>query len=146
MNSNDLNDPQSADGQATHDRAVKNWIKNTLNKGVYELVDQGVFDETLVEAKPAWILPESLLIGKIRNMGSGASTRWFICGDCETTHAPEEIATNPRTAARHFALSWQAKLGDQPKADNPEQNTQLEQAQALYELCQVDEFWSEKLN
>jgi hypothetical protein len=145
MNSNDLNEQQSADEKAAYAQTVKNWVKNTLTKGVYELVDQGVCDEMLVEAKPAWILPESLLIGKIRNKGSSASSRWFICGDCETTHTPEEMAASPRAAARHFALSWQAKLGEQLNVDNPEHKTQLEQAEALYELSQVDEFWNHKL-
>jgi hypothetical protein len=121
---------------------LKAWRQSTLKKGVYDLVDQQLFDEVLVEAKPAWELPHALLIGNIRNKGSNSSMRWFICGDCETTHAAQEVASSPREAARHFALLWQAKLGEavDPSQEIPKKT--LEQAEALYELSEVDDFWS----
>lgn len=125
----------------TNTAEAKKWLKDTLNQAVYDLVDQDIFDGVLVEAKPAWVLPHTLLIGKIRNKDSNASTRWFIGGDCPTSHTPEEMAVTPRQAARHFAMSWQASLGEQLENLDETQQKILQQAEALYELTQVDEIW-----
>ena len=124
-----------------NDPELKVWIDETLKKGVYELVDLGVFDEFLVEAKPAWILPHALLIGKIRDKGSNVSTRWFICGDCVTLHTPEEMASSPREAARHFALMWQASLGENVELGSDEQKQATQQAESLYALSETKELW-----
>ena len=137
-----MNDKTVADRNSTNQANNDKWLKETLKQGVYDLVDQEIFDAFLVEAKPAWVLPGLLLVGKIRNKGSAASTRWFICGDCETSHTPEGMAATPRDAARHFALSWQAKLGEQLEASNSEHQTRVQQAEALYELTQVDNIWN----
>lgn len=123
------------------DAELQLWIKEQLNKGVYQLVDQKIFDQALVEAKPAWILPHSLLIGKIRDKGTESSTRWFICGDCETLHIPEEMANSPRAAMRHFSLLWQANLGEEVLLDNTGQQTALKKAESLYELSQESQLW-----
>ncbi|MFT5572630.1 MAG: hypothetical protein ACI9FR_001554 [Cryomorphaceae bacterium] len=123
------------------DPELKAWRQKTLKKGVYDLVDLQIFDEGLVEAKPAWVLPHVLLIGHIRNRGSNNSMRWFICGDCETSHAAQEVALTPREAARHFSLLWQAKLGEEVDPNHESLQKLLQQAEALYELTLVDEFW-----
>lgn len=120
---------------------AQTWIKETLNKAVFELVDQDIFDEVLVEAKPAWVFPDTFLIGKIRNKDSAASTRWFICGDCKTLHFPEELATSPRAAMRHFALMWQAQLGENVDPNDKDQLIALEQAETLYDMSEIDQFW-----
>ncbi len=119
----------------------KLWLKQQLSKGVYELCDQGVFDQTLVEAHPTWVLPHSLLVGKIRNMGAESSTRWFICGDCETLHIPAEVANTSQEAVRHFALLWQTKLGKEPQPESATQQAAIQKAESLYELSQQNGLW-----
>jgi hypothetical protein len=33
------------------------WVKATLRRAVDEIVDIGLFDQPLIEAKPFWIFP-----------------------------------------------------------------------------------------
>lgn len=116
---------------------LRAWMKTTFDAGIHELIDQSVFQDMLIEAKPAWVLPFALVIGIARNKGDDASRRWVICGDCPTSQADYAVAATPQQAARHFALAWQLKM------ENEEgQNEQLrQQSEGLYELSANDELW-----
>lgn len=125
------------------------WRSKTLEEAVNELTRRGVVESLLVEARPAWTLPFTLLIGKIREHGSERGFDWFICGDCPTDVAPHSVAATPREAARHFALQWQldsakqeqgkAASPNRPAFDTPE--GLVKRAEALYELTRDPGLW-----
>lgn len=119
------------------DEAIKAWIKKSMDDVVQELMDRGVLDSIVAEARPAWILPFTLLIGQVREHGKSGGFDWFICGDGPTTVANSKVAASPREAARHFALQWQLEAS-RKGADGAELS---HKAGALYELVEDQGMW-----
>jgi len=116
----------------------KTWVKQQLDRAVNELMDQGFIESLVVEAKPAWVFPSRILIGKIRERGKAGGFDWFICGESPTGLAPSSLASTPREVARHFALKWQLDAARQ-KDDGP----LAEQAEALYQLVDEGSLWQQ---
>ena len=117
-------------------------------------MNQGTIDSLIVEAKPAWVLPFQILIGKIRAQGQSKDFVWFICGEIPTDFLESTAASTPREAARHFAMKWQletARHQDQaaqessatePESGRQDPGEQLsEKAEALYELVEDTRLW-----
>ena len=142
------------------DEKLKSWIKKQLKAAVDDLLVLGVYESVVVEAKPAWVLPFGLLIGKIREQGQAAGFDWFICGDFPTAMAPSTMASTPRKAARHFALQWQLEAIRQTEAEGkadsgtlasqvPDSDTSLansqlvKRAESLYELIEQESLWQQ---
>jgi hypothetical protein len=131
------------------------WTKKQLDAAVRKLMDLDVIDSIIVEAKPAWVLPFQILIGKIRAHGQAKDFEWFICGELPTDFAGSAVASTPREAARHFAMKWQlevARQKDLPGQESPGPVSQLsetgsrlaETAEALYELADDESLWLRK--
>lgn len=121
--------------------SIEAWIKKSMDGMVQELMDRGVLDSIVAEARPAWMLPYTLLIGQVREHGKAGSFDWFICGDGPTTVANSKVATSPREAARHFALQWQLESARKGGA-----GAELaHKAGALYELVEDQELWESSL-
>lgn len=114
------------------------WASAQLQKAVYELIEREIFDDPLVEAKPIWALPDSLIIGKARPRGSPHDFVWFICGDAPLLSVEGSAAHSARDAAKHFAYQWQLQIDPNSK----DAETLIKKAESLYELTQVDELWS----
>lgn len=121
------------------DQTTQEWVSSHVSNAVYDLMDQGVLEDFLVEAKPAWVLPMTLIIGKARVRGSANRFYWFLCGDAPTMAAEGTVAATPRLAARHFSYQWQLKLS----AENNGDASELQKAESLYELTEMDQFWNE---
>lgn len=119
--------------------ALNKWIKQRLDQAVHELLDRGIVESLLVEAKPAWVFPFTLLIGRLREHGRSAGFDWFICGDAPLSCAPSSIAATARDAARHFALQWQLDAARRGEAGNE----LAQRAEALYDLVEKDSLWQE---
>jgi len=119
------------------DEKLKAWVKQQLDEAVQELIRQGIFERLLIEAKPAWVFPYQILIGKIRERERGEEFSWFICGDLPTGHLHSSQASSPREAARHFALQWQL---DATRRQDGGRDL-VEKAEALYELVNEDSLW-----
>ena len=118
---------------------LSTWIKKNFDNAVEELTRRGVAEGLLVEAKPAWLLPFQILIGKMRERERPGRFLWFICGDTPTDCIPGSHAATPREAARHFALKWQLDASGEGVVD-----TELSvKAGALYELVEADSFWKQ---
>ena len=49
--------------------------------GTYET---GIFDDAFVEARPEWTLPNKIVIGRVRDAGSGSREFWVIAGELPT--------------------------------------------------------------
>ena len=120
------------------EQETQDWIDTNLSKAVYELMDKGILDDLIVEAKPAWMLPMTLLIGKARVKGSNADFYWFLCGDAPLMAADGTVAANPRLAARHFSYQWQLQLASNEEVD-PEE---VQKAESLYALTEMDQYWT----
>lgn len=119
---------------------LKTWIKQRLDEAVHELMKRGVVESIVVEAKPAWVFPFQILIGKIRDRNHSSSFDWFICGDVPTDHLNSAAASTPRDVARHFALKWQLDAARQ--TEDP--GSQLaDKAEALYELADEPGLWQQ---
>jgi hypothetical protein len=124
----------------TVDEELGAWIKQTLDQAVYDLMDRGAASSLVVEAKPAWVFPFQILIGKIRQQGHSEGFDWLICGDLPTDALPSHVAASPREAARHFALKWQFDAAQQGAAGDG----LAERAGALYELAEEEQLWLQK--
>lgn len=131
------------------------WIKAQLNVAVDEMTDQGRIESLLIEAKPAWVLPFQILIGKIRAHGESSRFEWFICGDLPTDFLESTVASTPRDAARHFSMMWQLQVARYQAMENQaspgagsdrdEIDSQLaEKAEALYGLVNEPGLWLQK--
>lgn len=128
-----MNDIPDIQGQAE----LQAWIKQQLEEAVKELLDKQVVSSMLVEAKPAWVFPFRILIGKIRHQGETSGFSWFICGDLTTEHADSSVAPTPREAARYFSLRWQLEAARREDGGNDLAET----AEALYRLTEDERLW-----
>lgn len=131
--------PQEA-SYGLNDPALQAWIKRQMNAAVHAMMARGLVDSLVVEARPAWVLPCTLLIGKIRPRGQSKGFDWFICGDAPLTYTLSSVAATPREAARHFALQWQLDAARQGAAGNE----LAQKAGALYQLVDEDIFWQQE--
>jgi hypothetical protein len=133
---------------------LKAWTKKQLDLAVRKLTNPGAIDSMIVEAKPAWVLPFQILIGKIRAHGQSKNFEWFICGDVPTDSLESSVAPTPREAARHFAMKWQLEAarhqdltaqepgGTGPESGGEDPGEQLAfKAEALYSLVDDAGLW-----
>ena len=145
-----MNDKLDKGGRAELDK----WIKTHLDTAVRRFIKQGKIDGLLVEAKPAWVLPFQILIGKIGAQGSRKEFDWFICGEVPTDYVASSVAATPRDTAKHFAMKWQLaasrhqqKIGQNPAAITPESEHEdsaaqlVRKAEALYTVVEDDRVW-----
>ena len=124
--------------EKSREEQLREWTEQTLQETVQQLLDRGISDTPLVEAKPAWVLPFQILIGKIREQGDDAGFWWFIGGDIPTDYAESSVAPSTREAARYFALRWQIRA-----ANDTDAGSELaERAEALYQLAEDEQLWS----
>jgi len=143
---------ENLDGKGREE--LNTWIKKQLDAAVWKLIDQGEIESVMVEAKPAWVLPFQILIGKIRARGQSSGFTWFICGEILTDFLDFSVASTPRDAARHFAMKWQLEAARNQERTEPQPTgsaSQLsrqgtggqwtEQAEALYELVEDKRLW-----
>ena len=128
-------------GKLMSQEPYQSWIKTTLKQGVRELTRMGLFDDVVVQAKPAWAFPGQILIGKIRGRGNLNEFYWFICGNLPTDCLASNAAVTPRDAARHFSLKWQ--LDAEKKGLDGEELAR--QAEGLYELADEPGLWDENV-
>ncbi len=131
------------------------WVKQRFDVAVGELIKNGDYDSLLIEAKPAWVYPYQVLIGKVRERDSTKAFEWLICGELPTDSADSSVASTPRAAARYFAMKWQLEVArhqdllDQkssgPVPELREPAGQLaETAEALYELADDENLWQQQ--
>lgn len=119
---------------------LQHWVREQLDAVVAELGEWRVFDDAMMEVKPAWTLPMRLLLGKAREQNGSNDFRWFICGEVPLDHVPSDTADTPRDALRHFAMKWQL---DSEKLDEKEAAVLIDQAEAIYSLVDIDEIWQQ---
>lgn len=124
----------------SQEEKLNHWRTQTLEGAVQHLLDLGFTDTPLVEAKPVWILPFQLMIGKIREDRDETSFSWFIAGDFPTDHVESSIAASVREAARYFALRLQVRAANESESGND----LAERAESLYQLTQDDRLWAAK--
>lgn len=117
---------------------LRAWTKKEVDRAVHELLRKGVVEGAFAEAKPFWVLPYTMIIGKIRDQAALVGFEWFISGeDVPLTTASSSVATTPREAAKHFAMQWHLKAARQGEA-----GTELEEkAETLFDLANTDELW-----
>lgn len=124
----------------SQEEKLRDWTTRTLGEAVQHLLDLGITDSPLVEAKPAWVLPFQLLIGKVREDRAETRSWWFIAGDFPTDHADTSVAPSAREAARYFALRLQVRAANEAESGN----SLAERAESLYQLTQDDRLWAAK--
>lgn len=132
------------------------WIKKNLNAAVHKLMDKGKIDSLVVEARPAWVLPFQILIGKIRAKDQSGDFEWFISGEVPTDYLEATAAETPRDAARHFSMKWQLTASRYQGKGTDQDSSQIQhdevvnnlisQSEALYALVEDDRVWLQKNN
>lgn len=130
------------------------WAKDRLARAVNEVMASGIFDGAVAEARPEWTLPNKIVIGRIRDAGSGSQEYWVIAGELPTDCVSAELCATPREAARHFALKWQ--IGAEQLLDpesrkaqglNQDRDWEVESeelagiAESLYQVVEADKVW-----
>lgn len=129
-----------------NNKQLNDWVSTILSKSVQSLAAKGVVESQLVEAKPSWVFPFTIMIGKVRESTTHAKFLWFV-NSSELVHfAGEQVASTPREAARYFAMKWQLdsqKLRDDKTVDNVLADSLAEQSKSLLELTDADELWAE---
>ena len=148
----------SADTVQRGKEKLQIWIKQQVDGAIRELTRSHAFASFLVEAKPAWVLPFQILIGRVRERG-GRPDRfdWFICGEVPTDLISSKAASTPREAARFFSLKWQGEAAlkeelpagqsaDPTGAARSEDLHLAEQAEALYALTDDPSVWPPESN
>lgn len=117
---------------------LKAWTREEVDRAVHELLRRGVIEAAFVEAKPFWVLPYTMIIGKIRDQAALVGYEWFISGEAvPLTTASSSVASTPRGAAKHFAMQWHLMAARQGEAGKELE----EKADALFELVNTDELW-----
>ena len=119
--------------------ALDAWLRPLIEDASGKLGDMGLFDDPLIDVKPAWALPQQILIGKVRAHGNPATFRWFICGEMPLDHIGDEVASTARDAARRVSLKWQL---DATRLGGDEGETLAAQAEALYALVEDERLWA----
>ncbi len=141
-------------GEGSEDAA--GWIKETLDAAVEEIMQRGIIDSMLVEARPIWSLPYQIVIGQVRPEKEKATFKWVISGVVPVDCIDGSVASTPRDAARHFAMKWQldaARYRDPSvqKTLGPAQGQSWDQlgeslaerAETLYEMVENESLWQE---
>ena len=121
------------------DDATKDWMRSLIDVAVRGAGDAGVSNEALVEARPAWALPNRLLVGQLRSQMNPRSFHWFIAGEVPLDFLPSANAPSPRDALRHFAMKWQ--LDAERTDDEAEKAELIDLAESVYELAEDERFW-----
>jgi hypothetical protein len=118
---------------------LKSWMREQLDAAVSTLNEKQVFDDALVESRPAWVLPMQILLGKARAHNDPAVYQWFIRGDVPFDHIDSSAAATPREALRHFAMKWQITA---ESLDKKSAESLIGDAERLYNLTEDDRFWT----
>ncbi|GHA11357.1 hypothetical protein GCM10008090_21400 [Arenicella chitinivorans] len=124
---------------------ITDWVNKTLAQSVHTLAARNVIESQIAEAKPSWIFPFSIMIGKVRTSTSHTQTIWFANSNELVHFAAEDVALTPREAARHFALKWQLdaqRLYDNDTVDNVLADSLVAQSTSLLELVEQDSLWA----
>lgn len=130
----------SNDSEIPSREEVSAWMRKQLRLAVTGSEERGIFDESLVEVKPAWNLPMRLVVGIVRAHRDPRSAHWFICGEVPLDYLPPDTVASPREALRHFALKWQL---DAERTGDPEKAQALiGDAEAIYAVAEEPAFWN----
>ncbi|MDJ0748727.1 MAG: DUF4826 family protein [Woeseiaceae bacterium] len=114
-------------------------MSRLVNEAIRGAADAGIVDEALVEARPAWALPNRLLVGQLREQMNPRTFHWFIAGEAPLDFTASANAASPRDALRHFAMKWQL---DAERTDDADRKAELiELAESVYELADDERFW-----
>ena len=117
---------------------LQSWIRQQLDAAVLGFIETELFEDALIEVKPAWTLPLKILIGKVREQGNPMAFRWFICGEVPLDHVGADAATTPREVIRNFAMKWQL---DAERLEGDSATTLIEHAESLYPLADDERLW-----
>ncbi len=130
------------------------WARDKLAEIVTEVTDLGVIDSRLVEARPAWVRADEIVIGQLRDQGSSTEFLWVIGGKTPTDFLHSDAAATARDAARHFSMKWQleasrledpderSRLGLDPKVDwDAQARALVAMAESLYAATEEDQLW-----
>ena len=133
---------------------VVEWAREITDAAVNEIMDKGVIDAEIFEARPVWWLPFRIVIGQIRDTHRQTASVWIIGGHVPTDYVSTDAAPTPRDAARHFALKWQLdaarykdpNVQEQLGADHKDDWERIGEvlartAEALADLAADDRHW-----
>jgi len=116
------------------------WTERQLDASIRELMAAGMIDDAYFEARPAWVLPYQILIGRIRKPQDTDDGKWFISGELPIDCLEASTASTPREAARHFALKWQLESARESAASEASMQ-RADDAEALYALVDDESLW-----
>lgn len=139
----------------TDNEAIRAWYKSALDKVVREMVKIQAITGAAVDAAPMWMVPYKILIARVWDSSQKTQFIWTISGDGVTTdHVPGSMATTPQDVAKHFSMKWQLDADNimelaksKAPGGKPEPHMEahaqklIEQAENLYGLTMVDDYW-----
>ena len=113
--------------------------RSQLGEALSELSAAGVIEDTLMEARPAWILPFKIVVGQSRTSSGDANPIWVIGGKGPADYLPLAVAPTARDAARHVSLKWQL---DSERLVGEESANLVRIAEYLYSIVDNDDYWN----
>lgn len=111
--------------------------REQLGEALAELKDRGDLEE-IVEARPAWVYPQEIVIGQYRKTAVDTRFFWVIGGNFPVDCIRGDLAATAREAARYFALKWQL---DADRLAGADARVLQGYAEQLYELTDADPYW-----
>ncbi len=133
---------------------LDDWIKEKQNSAIQKFIKKYKVNSPVIEAKPSWMLPFDVLIGKIRVKEMYDDFKWFICGDIPTDYLESSVAKTPKEAARHFCMKWQLTASNYEGKNTNQSSSQINQddivknlihqSQRLYTLVEDERLWRER--
>ena len=121
---------------------TQHWIRQQLELAVESLTESGIYDDPMIEVKPAWALPLRILVGMARLPSQPQQFTWFFSGEIGFDHLPGEVASTPQEALRHLSMKWQL---DAERLDGDAARERIELAEDIYDLATDERFWDSNL-
>lgn len=141
-----------ADAEA---EALKSWYTKLLDNVVKEMIRLEAVSGAAVQASPAWMIPNEMLIAKVWAVSKEHEFIWTLSVDkLISDYIAGSLAATPRDVARHFSMKWQLDAdrlvdferskGSGKKAEKRMKeysNKLIQHAETLYDLANRDEAW-----
>lgn len=138
--------------------ASKSWYTQLLDQVVKEMIRLKAVTGVAVQASPAWMVPNEMLIAKVWGVTNESDFIWTMSVDkLISDYIAGSLATTPREVARHFSMKWQMdadRLLNLEKSKNTGKKEVkrmkayakklVEHAEVLYELTERDDVWQER--
>lgn len=127
------------------EQQAEEWVRSQYQAAAKYLAQDGLILD-MVHLQDSRYLAPYVAVWRFTTMDK--KDLWIINGDVPTDSVAAKVATDARSAMRHFALQWQLKakaLEDNQKAtadDLAHANYLVGRAEMVYQTADMDSLWN----